>query len=86
MPTSSDRFERLRIHRTRPETAPPLQPDADPAEPGAVRIGTDRHPYVRAGRDWLKLLEVQWEGKPRVSGPDFVNGMQPAERDGLRFT
>ena len=75
----------LRIHRTRPEAAPPLHADADPAEPGAVRIGTDRHPYIRAGRDWLKLLEVQWEGKPRVSGPDFVNGLQPAERDGLRF-
>lgn len=75
----------LRIHRTRPETAPPLHADADPAEPGDVRIGTDRHPYVKAGEGWLKLIEVQWEGKPRVSGPDFVNGLQPAEREGLRF-
>ncbi len=82
----------LRIHRTRPETAPagaaPAEPSGvyDRVEPGMVRFGNDRHPYVKAGEGWLKLIEMQWEGKPRVAGPDFVNGLQPAERDGLRFT
>ncbi|MDQ3000495.1 MAG: methionyl-tRNA formyltransferase [Fibrobacterota bacterium] len=56
------------------------------AEPGEVRYSVDRHPLVATGGGWLKLLEVQWEGKPRVSGPDFVNGLQPEERQGLQFT
>ena len=89
----------LRIHKTRPEgpaawagqpvpTAGALADTPDVygrSEPGEVKIGTDRHPYVCTGDGWLKLIEVQWEGKPRVAGPDFVNGLQPAEREGLRF-
>jgi len=77
----------LRVHATRPVDAPPLaatdraSPGTDRAEPGTVRIGTDRHPYVATGLGWLMLREVQWEGKPRVSGPDFANGLQPAERE-----
>ena len=91
----------LRIHKTRPEgpaawagqpqpsaSAPGVAATPDVygrSEPGEVKIGTDRHPYVCTGDGWLKLIEVQWEGKPRVAGPDFVNGLQPAEREGLRF-
>ena len=52
---------------------------------GTVRFSPDRFPIVATGNGWLRLVEVQWEGKPRVSGPDFVNGLQPAERDSLRF-
>src|SRR5690606_1185009 len=55
------------------------------AKPGDVRFSSDRHPLVATGDGWLKLVEVQWEGKPRVGGPDFVNGLQPAERENLRF-
>ena len=76
----------LRVHATRPVDAAPLRAgDAEDARPGDARIGTDRHPYVATGKGWLMLREVQWEGKPRVAGPDFVNGLQPAEREGLRF-
>jgi methionyl-tRNA formyltransferase len=89
----------LRVHASRVESAPPgaialydavkigitMSPVLDIVQPGMVRISQDRHPLVATGEGWLKLLEVQWEGKPRVSGPDFVNGLQPAEREGLRF-
>jgi methionyl-tRNA formyltransferase len=76
----------LRVHATRPVAAPPLPATAaGAAAPGAVRIGTDRHPYAATGSGWLMLREVQWEGKPKVSGPDFVNGLQPAEREALRL-
>jgi methionyl-tRNA formyltransferase len=61
------------------------RPRTASAAPGEVRIGSDRFPYVRAGEGWLQLREVQWEGKPKVSGPDFVNGLQPAERESLRL-
>ncbi|MBW8886906.1 MAG: methionyl-tRNA formyltransferase [Fibrobacteres bacterium] len=74
----------LRVHATRPVDEPPAATES--AEPGTVRIGTDRYPYVATGRGWLMLREVQWEGKPRVSGPDFVNGLQPAERENFRLS
>ena len=59
-------------------------------QPAALRTGTlrfspDRFPIVATGNGWLRLTEVQWEGKPRLSGPDFMNGLQPGERDSLRF-
>lgn len=84
----------LRVHATRPAALPP-GPAGDGAgaaggaeeraAPGSVRIGADRFPYVATGSGWLQLREVQWEGKPKVAGPDFVNGLQPAEREGLRL-
>jgi methionyl-tRNA formyltransferase len=58
---------------------------ADKAQPGEVVIGPDRFPWVATANGWLQLLEVQWEGKPRVDGRDFVNGLQPADRENLRF-
>jgi methionyl-tRNA formyltransferase len=75
----------LRVHATRIAEAPPLPAGEGASAPGTVRIGTDRFPYVATGRGWLQLREVQWEGKPKVAGPDFVNGLQPAEREGLRL-
>jgi methionyl-tRNA formyltransferase len=89
----------LRIHASRLEAAPPgartlqeavrlaagMGAEVDIVAPGAVRIGPDRHPVVATGDGGLKLVEVQWEGKPRVSGPDFVNGLQPSERENIRF-
>ncbi|MEO7425574.1 MAG: methionyl-tRNA formyltransferase [Fibrobacteria bacterium] len=89
----------LRIHASRVEPAPAgalamydavrigttVGPDIEIVPAGTVRYTADRHPVVATGNGWLKLVELQWEGKPRVSGPDFVNGLQPAERDALRF-
>jgi methionyl-tRNA formyltransferase len=53
--------------------------------PGEARISEDRHPVVAAGEGALKLIEVQWEGRPKVTGPELINGLQPAERESLRF-
>ena len=52
---------------------------------GRLGISEDRHPVVGTGAGLLKLVEAQWEGGPKVSGPELVNGLQPAERAGLRF-
>ena len=70
----------LRIHASRVEADPD-----PPGAPGEVRISQDRHPLVVTGQGLLKLVEVQWEGKPRVGGSEFVNGLQPPERTALRF-
>jgi methionyl-tRNA formyltransferase len=89
----------LRVHAAREAEAPEntrtvydavklgiqLPPGMEIVPAGTVRIAPDRFPVVATGQGWLKLLEVQWEGKPRVSGPDFVNGLQPAEREALKF-
>ncbi len=90
----------LRIHAARIEPAPSgsmavydavkigitISPDVEIVPAGTVRYSPDRFPIVATGNGWLRLLEVQWEGKPRVSGPDFVNGLQPLEREGLRLS
>ena len=39
-------------------------------------------PIVGTGDGRLRLVEVQWEGKPRISGRDLVNGLRGAA---LRF-
>jgi len=63
----------LRVHRTRPV------PGA--GQPGVVSI-EGGEPFVGTGEGLLHLLEIQWEGKPRISGRDLVNGLRGAE---LRF-
>ncbi len=84
----------LRIHVSKVEASGPpglISESASASEttsepslkPGEVRISADRHPLVGTGAGVLKLLEVQWEGKPRLHGPDFVNGLQ--NRDDLCF-
>lgn len=64
----------LRIHRSRP--AP-----GNGSAPGELRA-EGGEPFVGTGEGTLRLLEVQWEGKPRISGRDLVNGLRGA---GLRF-
>ncbi|MCD6025369.1 MAG: methionyl-tRNA formyltransferase [Fibrobacteria bacterium] len=64
----------LRVHRSRP--AP-----AHGGAPGELRAGGGE-PFVGTGDGALQLLEVQWEGKPRISGRDLVNGLRGAP---LRF-
>ncbi len=58
----------LRIHHAR------VVPGFD-AEPGELlpRVGV---PVVGTGNGGLELVEVQWEGKPRISGLDLVNGLR----------
>src|SRR5690606_27009615 len=67
----------LRVHRTRVVSG-----DGSPnGSPGVVEArGGEAHVGTGSGR--LQLVEVQWEGKPRISGRDLVNGLRGA---GLRF-
>jgi len=58
----------LRIHRTRPAAGTGNLP-------GELRV-ENGEPYVGTGAGSLHLLEVQWEGKPRISGRDLVNGLR----------
>lgn len=66
----------LRIHRARVEPDGPGR-----GAPGHVEVECGE-PFVRTGDGRLRLVEVQWEGKPRISGRDLVNGLRGA---GLRF-
>ncbi len=66
----------LRIHRTQ------IVPD-NPAEPGVLHVSPEHEPIVGTGTGSLRLLEVQWEGKPRISGRDFINGLRGTNT--LRF-
>jgi methionyl-tRNA formyltransferase len=64
----------LRIHRARIE--------AGSGDPGVVVV-ENGEPLVGTGEGRLRLVEVQWEGKPRISGRDLVNGLRGAP---LRFS
>jgi methionyl-tRNA formyltransferase len=57
----------LRIHRARVSDGK--------AAPGTMEIDQGE-PYVGTGAGRLQLIEVQWEGKPRISGRDLVNGLR----------
>lgn len=67
----------LRVHRTRPVSA-----SSGTGSPGVLEAEAGEA-YVGTGAGRLQLVEVQWEGKPRISGRDLVNGLRGA---GLRFT
>ncbi|MBV8631903.1 MAG: methionyl-tRNA formyltransferase [Silvibacterium sp.] len=64
--------KKLSVHRLMP-----LEPSAfsgGPADPAGVRIEHDRL-FVRCGdKTWLELVEVQMEGKKRMSAADFLRG------------
>jgi methionyl-tRNA formyltransferase len=64
----------LRIHRSRLADA---AVSGAPALPGELRV-IDGEPFVGTGDGLLQLVEVQWEGKPRISGRDLVNGLRGA--------
>jgi methionyl-tRNA formyltransferase len=58
-------------------SARPLAPGAELVPPGRVRLLGDRL-LVGAGNDTaLELLELQPEGKKKMSAADFVNGYKP---------
>lgn len=62
---------RLKVLRTAMATA------AVQAVPGDVCV-QDGKLMLRCGDGWLELLEVQAEGRKRMSGADFVRGLQHA--------
>lgn len=66
----------LKVFRSRRTTA------VDEAVPGAVRVVQDRL-ELRCADGWLELLEVQPEGRKRMSAADLVRGLQ--ERAGIHL-
>lgn len=78
----------LKVWATRlpgPDSAGIPDEAGPPPAPGSLILAAGRKPLVATGSGLIELADVQWEGKPRLSGQDFVNGLQPAEREGLRF-
>jgi methionyl-tRNA formyltransferase len=59
----------LRIHRSR------VVPGV--GVPGVLAV-EGGEPFVGTGNGRLQLVEVQWEGKPRISGRDLINGLRGA--------
>jgi len=55
----------------------PLTPGAELVPPGRIRLVSDRLLVGAAGDTALELLEVQPEGKKRMSATDFINGYKP---------
>jgi methionyl-tRNA formyltransferase len=65
----------LHLRRVRPIDGPA-------AEPGTLAV--EGHTLRAAcGRGWLELLELQPEGKKRMTAPDFINGRRPVSGEKL---
>jgi methionyl-tRNA formyltransferase len=63
--------------------ARPLPAGSDVLDPGALKVECD-YLYVGCGESTtLELLEVQPEGKRRMSAKDFINGYKPKSGDKL---
>jgi len=53
-------------------------PAADEAAPGQIRIDSDRLLVACAQHTWLELIELQLEGKKRLTAAEFLRGTQLA--------
>ena len=58
---------------------------AETSEPGRATVQGGRMMAACAQGTWLELIEVQLEGKKRLSAAEFLRGVQPGERSGLRL-
>jgi methionyl-tRNA formyltransferase len=63
--------KKLIVHRLA-VGAPPTAPDSQ--DPGAVWVETHRLFAACAGSTWIELLEVQLEGKKRITAAEFLRG------------
>lgn len=61
--------QRLKVHGARVT--------GDRGAPGTVVRLDETGPVVATGQGGLLLVEVQPAGRPRMAGPDFVNGYRP---------
>ena len=68
--------QRVKLHRTRLTAA-----RRGPVAPGEVALRETGRLLVGTGDELLEVLELQPEGRPRMTGRDFVNGL----RDEARF-
>jgi methionyl-tRNA formyltransferase len=66
--------KKLVVHRTDVAAIPPS--DAHRAAEGGQLVVSDHRMFVAcAGNTWLELIELQLEGKKRLSAADFLRGM-----------
>jgi methionyl-tRNA formyltransferase len=70
------RGQKLHIWASRPQLRPAVHP-----APG--HFLTLKPPAVCCGEGALELIEVQLEGRKRISGGDFVNGQRVSDNDSL---
>jgi methionyl-tRNA formyltransferase len=71
--------KKLIVHRLN-VAAPPQSAEASFAEsslaaPGQIRVKDQRFFVACAGNTWLELLELQLEGKKRLTAADFLRGI-----------
>ncbi len=67
--------KKLIVHRTDVAQTPLSDANA-PAECGQLVIAGHRMLVACAGNSWLELIELQLEGKKRLSAAEFLHGMQ----------
>jgi methionyl-tRNA formyltransferase len=68
------RGKKVIVHRLDVARAPAML-ESDPAEPGELRIEDHRLYVCCAGNTWLELLELQSEGRKRLSAVEFLRGV-----------
>ncbi len=75
--------KKLIVHRMQVADAHDFPAEA--SEPGRAIVQGGRMMVSCAQNTWLELIEVQLEGKKRLSAAEFLRGVQPGERSGLRL-
>jgi methionyl-tRNA formyltransferase len=65
--------KKLIVHRMAAADAPSCAP-AHPQQPGKICADSHRLFAACAGNTWLELIEVQLEGKKRLSAAEFLRG------------
>jgi methionyl-tRNA formyltransferase len=73
----------LIVHRMR--AADGVEIPGRALEPGRVVVRDSRMLAACARGTWLELIEVQVEGKKKLNATEFLRGVQPGERSGLRL-
>ncbi|HTX74886.1 MAG TPA: methionyl-tRNA formyltransferase [Terracidiphilus sp.] len=75
--------KKLTVHRMQATDAPVAA--RTNSEPGSVWVDDQRMIAACAQDTWLDLVEVQLEGKKRMTAAEFLRGLQPGARAGLRL-
>jgi len=70
--------KKLIVHRTAPVETADMSNHAN-ARAGQIHTANGRLFAACAGESWIELLEVQLEGKKRLSAAEFLRGMALAE-------
>ena len=65
--------KKLIVHRL-DVAAPPHSAESSLAEPGRIRVENHRLFVACAGNTWIEFLELQLEGKKRLTAAEFLRG------------